>query len=375
VTTGGTCCGAGAGTIYIDGNDRAIIGGQDQVQLVNGTTPGDLSQGFTIEYRNADLSQLQLSQVAGSDGRQWLRVAFDATNILYLQNGFLDDGQAFNFGAGGRSLFSGGVTQRVLINLFDRCLVLDRGKTDPVAVTVGLKLPAIVDATVDFYPHLVLSHENIFLEAFEALVGQPLLKPVAGFRGLGENLDDQRRRALIVGASVDRPADHDEVRVVKGIVHPNLHVGHEHAARRSAKMLAQAGGDSEREQIMQAARSRHGIYRARDILMADVAGLFTFQIFCHRNGAEFLDKGHGQAASVIILDTQKSTLTGGKGNDYLDGGLGRDVIIGWSDGNNLFVGGSNTDTTDEGTASSARAATTTWRVATATTCSSIYLGA
>ncbi len=90
--------GAGADVMLIDGNDKVIVDGQDQVQLISGTTPGDLSQGFSIEYASGNIAQASISQVLGSDGRQWLSVAFDATNILYLQNGFLDNGQRFDFG-------------------------------------------------------------------------------------------------------------------------------------------------------------------------------------------------------------------------------------------------------------------------------------
>ncbi len=36
------------------------------------------------------------------------------------------------------------------------------------------------------------------------------------------------------------------------------------------------------------------------------------------------------------------------GDSLADGGPGKDVLIGWSDGNNRLIGGSNTDPTDEG---------------------------
>lgn len=84
-------------------------------------------------------------------------------------------------------------------------------------------------------------------------------------------------------------------------------------------MIAQAGGKSEGEQIVQAARTRPGIDRARDIFMADVARFFARQILFDRDGAEFFDQGHSQAASTVT-DTQESILTSGKGNNGWEGG-------------------------------------------------------
>ena len=233
-----------------------------------------------------------------------------------------------------RGLFPAQISLGIFIQLLDRRLVMDRGKPHPVAITVGLKQPTVLDATVDLDPHLVLGRQDVFLEIFDTLVSQSLLKPVTRFRGLGEDLDDQRRRALIVGTGIDRPADHDEVRVIKGVPHPYLHVGHEHAARRTAKVLAQAGGEGEGDQIVQAARPRHGIHRACDVLMTDVAAFFAFQIFFHRDRVELLDKGHGQTTSAIT-DIPQSTSTRGKGNGCSEGGLS----------DNRFFGGTSKDVT------------------------------
>ncbi len=71
--------------------------------------------------------------------------------------------------------------------------------------------------------------------------------------------------------------------------------------------------------------------------MTDVTGFFTFQVFFDRDGAEFFNKGHGQAVSTVT-GTPESTLTGSKGNlivappypdaVYEDGGTGRDILEG-----------------------------------------------
>ncbi len=85
--------GTGSDDLYLDGQDKVLLDGADFLHKVDGANPIDLSQGFSIEYAQGDITQASIAQVLGSDGRQWLRVAFDATNVLYLQNGFLDDGQ------------------------------------------------------------------------------------------------------------------------------------------------------------------------------------------------------------------------------------------------------------------------------------------
>jgi hypothetical protein len=95
-------------------------------------------------------------------------------------------------------------------------------------------------------------------------------------------------------------------------------------------VLTQARGESERQQIVQAARPGHGIHRARDVFVTDVADFFACQIFFDREGVEFFDKSHDQATSAVT-DTPKSTLTGGKGNR----GAGRDWLFG--DGTDILL--------------------------------------
>ena len=84
--------GPGSDDIYLDGQDTVILDGTDYLHKVDGTTPIDLSQGFSIEYSAGDIAQAQISQVLGSDGRQWLQVAFDASDTDdALQGGQGDD--------------------------------------------------------------------------------------------------------------------------------------------------------------------------------------------------------------------------------------------------------------------------------------------
>ena len=109
------------------------------------------------------------------------------------------EGEGENDGEGGVEVMGGAsstarITQHVLVKLLDRHLMVDRGESDPIAVTVGFELPAVLDPPVDLDPHLVLGHENVLPQAIDSLVGKPLLDPVARLRGLGENLDDQRQR-------------------------------------------------------------------------------------------------------------------------------------------------------------------------------------
>lgn len=90
--------GAGVDTIIIDGSDRVIIDGADQVHLVHNGIPGNLSQGFTLEFTNAAANQLQVDAAQGTDGHQWMRVAIDVNNMAYLQDGFIDNGQRVEVG-------------------------------------------------------------------------------------------------------------------------------------------------------------------------------------------------------------------------------------------------------------------------------------
>lgn len=58
-------------------------------------------------------------------------------------------------------------------------------------------------------------------------------------------------------------------------------------------MLAKGGGERERQAVVQTARRGHGINRARDILVADIAGLLAGQVFFDDEGVKFLDERHG----------------------------------------------------------------------------------
>lgn len=91
--------GAGADSIFVEGSDDVVvIEGADQVHKIKEVADSaQTASDFTLEYHAGDIAQAHITQVLGSDGRQWLRIAFDADNSLLLQNGFLDDGQLFAF--------------------------------------------------------------------------------------------------------------------------------------------------------------------------------------------------------------------------------------------------------------------------------------